>query len=66
VHGDEALCSSKGFTLIELMIVVGMVGLLATIAGVRYERFIRKARQAEAKLALAGTYSLQKSFYAGI
>ena len=55
---------ADGFTLIELMIVVGIIGILVSIAGPRFERYMAKARQSEAKLAAASMYSLEKSFYA--
>lgn len=52
-----------GFTLIELMIVVGIIGIMVSIAGPQYERYQRKTRQSEAKIALSSMYGLQKAFY---
>jgi len=52
-----------GFTLIELMIVVGIIGILVAIAAPNFSRYQSKARQSEAKLALAATYGGEKSFY---
>ena len=43
---------SRGFTLIELMIVVAIVALLAAIAVPSYARYVEKARRADAKSAL--------------
>lgn len=39
----------KGFTLMELMIVIIIVGVLATMGIMQYTRAIEKARSAEAK-----------------
>jgi type IV pilus assembly protein PilE len=41
-----------GFTLIELMIAVAVVGILAAIAYPSYQDFVRKARRADGKEAL--------------
>jgi len=53
-----------GFTLIELMIVVGIIGILVAIAAPNFSRYQSKARQSEAKIALAAIYGAEKSFYA--
>lgn len=38
------LFAKKGFTLIELMIVVGIIGLILTVAVVNYNKMVMKAR----------------------
>ncbi len=43
---------AKGFTLIELMIVVAVVAILATIAMPSYQEHVRKSRRAQAKADL--------------
>lgn len=56
-------CQS-GFTLIELMIVVGIIGILVTIAAPEFGKYQNKAKQAEAKTSLAATFGLEKAFHA--
>ncbi|MFA5940632.1 MAG: type IV pilin protein [Sinimarinibacterium sp.] len=46
---------SCGFSLIELMIAVAIVGILAAIALPSYQNSVRKSRRADAKVALTDT-----------
>lgn len=55
--------NNKGFTLIELMIVIVIIGLLATMATPKLTGFSAKAKLTEIPLA-ASTYDrLQESYY---
>jgi general secretion pathway protein G len=44
----------EGFTLVEVVIVLTIVGALAAVAGTRYAKFIEKARVARAVAELQG------------
>jgi type IV pilus assembly protein PilA len=56
--------NNKGFSLIELMIVVAIIGILATVAIPNFQKFQGKAKQSEAKSQLGGLYMSQKAFSA--
>ena len=51
-----------GFSLLELMVVVAILGVLATVAVPRFNIFRTRARQGEAKLNLGTIYNLQETF----
>lgn len=54
--------NQKGFSLVELMVVVAIIGILASIAIPNFQRFQRKARQSGAKIELGGMYTAQQTF----
>ena len=55
---------ARGFTLIELMIVVAIIGILAAIAIPNFTRFQARAKQSEAKANLKGIFTTAKSWFA--
>jgi type IV pilus assembly protein PilA len=60
----STLRSSAGFSLVELMVVVAIIGILAAMSVGQVQKQIAKARQSEAKTNLAALYSAEKSFVA--
>jgi type IV pilus assembly protein PilA len=57
------LRSKKGFTLIELMIVVAIIGILAAIAIPNFLKFQAKSRTTEARTNLGAIFTGETSFY---
>ncbi len=58
----KRVSSNEGFTLVELMIVVAIIGILAAVAIPNYQKFQAKARQSEAKVILGSAFTAEKSF----
>ena len=54
----------KGFTLVELMIVVAIIGILAVIAIPNFMNFRMKARAAEAKSNLTAIRNMEIAYFA--
>jgi prepilin-type N-terminal cleavage/methylation domain-containing protein len=56
--------SKKGFTLIELMIVVAIIGILAAIAIPNFLRFQLKSKSSEGKVNIAAIRTAEESYLA--
>src|SRR5260370_28074052 len=54
----------RGFTLIELVIVMGIIGVLSSVALPIFFQYQSRARQAEAKAQLKSWYNTEASVFA--
>lgn len=54
---------NRGFTLIELMIVVAIIGVISAISYPSYDSYMKKARRSDAKVGLARMVDLQERYY---
>ncbi len=55
---------SRGFTLIEIVTVLGVAGVLSSLAWPSFQSSLQKARRAEAMLAMAQLQIAQERWYA--
>lgn len=53
----------SGFTLVELMIVVAIIGLLSAVAIPNFKKYQARAKISEAKLQLASIYTAEAAFF---
>ncbi|MCH1520000.1 MAG: prepilin-type N-terminal cleavage/methylation domain-containing protein [SAR324 cluster bacterium] len=54
----------RGFSLLEVMIVVVIIGILATLAYPSLEGYLQRSKQTEAKVGLSAVYTAQKIYFA--
>lgn len=55
--------ANKGFTLIEVLIVIVIIGVLAGIAYPAYTDYVLKAKRTEAQVALVNIANKQEMYY---
>lgn len=56
---------NRGFTLIELMIVVAIIGIIAAIAYPSYQEYVRNAKRADAETTLMELAHFMERYYTG-
>ena len=59
----KSLKRQDGFTLVELMVVVAIIGLLSAVAIPNFKKYQAKAKTSEAKLQLSAAYTAEQAFY---
>lgn len=59
----KELAGSAGFTLVELMVVVAIIGVLSAVAVPNFQKYQSKAKTSEAKVQLAAAYTAEQAFF---
>jgi len=61
-HDVSPSHASGGFTLVELMVVVAIIGVLSAVAVPNFKKYQAKSKTTEAKIQLAAAYTALQSF----
>lgn len=63
INRQRTKAESAGFTLVEIMIVVAIVGILASVALPSYSEYVLRARLTEATNALSSIRAQKEQFF---
>ena len=61
---SPSIASSRGFTLVELMVTIMIATILAAIASPGYTNQVRKSRRTDARSAVLDAAAREEQFYA--
>jgi len=59
----QMMLKQKGFTLMELMIVIAIIGILVSVAYPSYQDHVRKTNRSDCHAALLQVSDLQERYY---
>ena len=62
---NDKACTNRGFTIVELIVVITVIGFLAAIAVGAYNKVVNDAKTAKS-LALVNTLATAKSLFVAI
>ncbi|MNN36030.1 Fimbrial protein precursor [compost metagenome] len=60
----KKLASSRGFTLLEMMVVVAIIGILAVIAYPSYQQYVLRANRSEGQALLSDAVAREERYFA--
>ena len=63
IQFKSKMSNSAGFTLVELMVVVAIIGLLSSVAIPNFKKFQAKSKTTEAKVHLSAIYTAEMGFF---